>query len=88
MKNHRSIFCIREWLLPIKVFQFYIKPEYLNNTDIEKVQYRLPANFVRPENIYLGGKCMDLLSEDNKGGISAVKKHMGTMKHQRAAKSV
>lgn len=26
--------------------------------------------------------------EDNKGGISAVKKHMGTMKHQRAAKAV
>jgi len=26
--------------------------------------------------------------EDNKGGISAVKMHMCTMKHQRAAKSV
>lgn len=24
------------------ILEFYIKPEYLNNTDIEKVQYRLP----------------------------------------------
>lgn len=48
------------------ILEFYIKPEYLNNTDIEKVQYRLPANFVRPENIYVGGKCMALLGEDCK----------------------
>ncbi|KAF0723461.1 E3 SUMO-protein ligase KIAA1586-like, partial [Aphis craccivora] len=33
-----------------------VKEEYLNNTDIEKVQYRLPANFVSPENIYVGGE--------------------------------
>lgn len=48
------------------ILDFYIKPEYLNNTDIEKVQYRLPANFVSPENIYVGGKCMALLGEDCK----------------------
>jgi len=48
------------------ILEFYIKPDYLNNTEIEKVQYRLPSNFVRPENIYVGGKCMALLGEDCK----------------------
>lgn len=48
------------------ILEFYIKPKYLKNTDIEKVQYRLPDNFIRPENIYVGGKCMALLGEDCK----------------------
>ncbi|KAF0742047.1 E3 SUMO-protein ligase KIAA1586-like, partial [Aphis craccivora] len=47
------------------ILECYIKPEYLNNTDIEKIQYRNPTYYLKTENIYLGGKCMAYLSNSN-----------------------
>ncbi|XP_022161707.1 uncharacterized protein LOC111027616 [Myzus persicae] len=38
------------------ILEFYIKPEYLNNTDVDKIQYRNLTYFLEKENIYLGGK--------------------------------
>lgn len=47
------------------ILEFYIKPEYLQKTNIDKVQCRIPENFVKPKDIYVGGKCIALLSEDS-----------------------
>jgi len=47
------------------ILECYTKPEYLNNTDIEKIQYRNPTYYLKTENIYLGGKCMAYLSNSN-----------------------
>jgi hypothetical protein len=38
------------------LLSYYIKPDYLKNTDVTKLQYRNPSNFLPLENIYLGPK--------------------------------
>lgn len=45
------------------ILECYIKPDYLNNTDVSKCQYRNPIHFVQAEDIYVGGKCAAIISE-------------------------
>ena len=47
------------------ILECYIKPDYLRTTDLEKVQYRVPENFLKSEDIYIGGKCMALISNNS-----------------------
>lgn len=45
------------------VLERYIQADYLKTTDLERVQYRNPNYFIKPESVYVGGKCLALLSE-------------------------
>lgn len=47
------------------ILECYMKPEYLNSTDISKIQYRNPINFLPSEKIYLGGTCTVALENNN-----------------------
>lgn len=47
------------------ILECYIKPDYLKSTDREKIQYRVSENFVKPEDIHVGGKCMALLRDNS-----------------------
>jgi len=45
------------------ILDCYMQSNYLEKTDLEKVQYRNPQYFLKNDKIYVGGKCMALLSE-------------------------
>lgn len=47
------------------LLECYVKPNYLNSTDLPQVQYRNPAYYLATEDIYLGGKCTAVLSVEN-----------------------
>lgn len=57
-QNHRkSIFYINVY--PVNIIfllKNYVKPSYLKSTPIEDIQFKNPINYVKNENIYLGGK--------------------------------
>lgn len=44
------------------ILDCYMKSDYLKSTDIQKIQYRNPIYF--NEDIYVGGKCVAILSSD------------------------
>jgi len=47
------------------ILDCYINNEYLNSTQLSQVQYRNPNNFLSTENIYSGGKCTAVLSNNS-----------------------
>lgn len=57
------------------ILEFYIKPAYLNNTELDKIQYRNHNYFLETENIYLGGKCMAYMSNSNDCKLSNCEKN-------------
>lgn len=56
------------------ILDCYMQSNYLEKTDLEKVQYRNPQYFLKNDEIYVGGKCMALLSETDYKLSSAEKK--------------
>lgn len=44
------------------IAEFYLKPEYLNKTAIENVDYKNPRNFLNLENMYFGPKLASKLA--------------------------
>ncbi|XP_063625602.1 E3 SUMO-protein ligase KIAA1586-like [Cydia splendana] len=47
------------------ILEFYIKPSYLESTDIESVNYRNPSNFLELKDIYMGAKVEAVLNTNN-----------------------
>jgi len=39
------------------ILDCYLKPEYIQSTDVSKIQYRNPLHFLPLEEIYLGNVC-------------------------------
>lgn len=58
------------------ILDCYMQSNYLEKTDLEKVQYRNPQYFLKNDEIYVGGKCMALLSETDCKLSSAEKKNL------------
>lgn len=46
------------------LLSYYIKPKYLKNTDLDKLQYRNPEYYVSIEQLYLGPKIAVTLAND------------------------
>lgn len=47
------------------ILDFYIQPEYLGKHSVTEIQYRNPSNFAELENVYLGAKCIEMLTSRN-----------------------
>lgn len=47
------------------ILDCYLKPEYIQSTDVSKLQYRNPSNFLPSEEIYLGSVCAVAFSIEN-----------------------
>jgi len=47
------------------ILDCYLKPEYIQSTDVSKLQYRNPSNFLPSEEIYLGSVCAVAFSKEN-----------------------
>lgn len=47
------------------ILDCYLKPEYIQSTDVSKIQYRNPLHFLPAEQIYLGTVCTVAFSKEN-----------------------